>query len=143
MDAYGIPVESWLEPDPEAEKAAEAQEAAPKSERRIIDEPLAPGQTLEKLRLSAARTERLLRSPTLSTAAAAALEGRHQAALVAIQKIELDGALEQHPDFAQFLADIRGAIKDAFGDACTPERMKALSESMRKRGKAKRLSEAA
>lgn len=146
LNAYGIPLEAWFEPDPNAppEQDGNAGEQEPKSgPREIIDEPLAPGQTLEKLRLSAARTERLLRSPSLSTSAAAALEGRHQAALIAIQKIEHEGALENHPDFAPFLADIRGAIKDAFGDECTPERMRALSESMRKRGKTKRLSEAA
>lgn len=146
LEHYSIPLEAWLEPDPDAERAAAALdvEPAPKSgPREIVDEPLAPGQTLEKLRLSAARTERLLRSPQLSTSAAAALEGRHQAALIAIQKIEHEGALENHPDFAQFLADIRGAIKDAFGDECTPERMRALSESMRKRGKSKRLAVAA
>ena len=144
LEAYSIPLDAWLEPDPEAEREAETNEAAPKSgPREVVDEPLAPGQTLEKLRMSAARTERLLRSPMLSTSAAAALEGRHQAALIAIQKIEHEGALENHPDFAQFLADIRGAIKDAFGDECTPERMRKLSESMRKRGKAKRLPEAA
>lgn len=145
LEHYSIPLEVWLEPDPDAERAAAAHDAEPprSGPREIVDEPLGPGQTLEKLRLSAARTERLLRSPQLSTSAAASLEGRHQAALIAIQKIEHEGALENHPDFAQFLADIRGAIKDAFGDGCTPETMRKLSDSMRKRGKSKRLAVAA
>ena len=122
----GVKAKSWQE------------EPAPASgPREITDEPLLPGQTLEKLRRSAARTERLLRDPSLSASHAAALEGRHQAALVAIQKIEHEGALENHPSFSQFLADIRGAIKDAFGELCTPERMRVLAESMRRRGKVK------
>lgn len=142
LEAYLIPLEAWLEADPDAEP--EVQEPTPPSgPREITDEPLAPGQTLEKLRRSAARTERMLRSPSLSSSQAAALEGRHQAALIAIQRIELEGALENHPEFAAFMADIRGAIKDAFGDVMTPERMRTLSDSMRKRGKASKRSEAA
>lgn len=83
-----------------SKRAHVEEEPAPASgPRTLVDEPLAPGQTLEKLRRSAARTERLLRNPQLSASHAAALEGRHQAALVAIQKIELEGALENHPDF--------------------------------------------
>jgi hypothetical protein len=85
----------------------------------------------------------MLKKANLSPNQAAALEGKHLSALVAIQKIEHEGALDSHPEFADFLADIRGAIKDAFGDLCTPERMRALSESMRRRGKSKRTSEAA
>lgn len=142
LEAYSIPLEAWLEVDEDAEPTESSDAAPPSGPREITDEPLLPGQTLEKLRRSAARTERMLRSPTLSSSQAAALEGRHQAALIAIQRIEHDGALEQHPDFAAFMADIRGAIKDAFGDMMTPERMRVLSDSMRKRGKVKR-SEAA
>ena len=131
LEAYGIPLELWQQPDPEC--ALPTQESAPVSEKRPARK---LGTTREELWATVEEIDTELRGNGLSSTARASLIGKRSNTLGAIGRLEKAQALEDHPDFATFKADILGAIKDAFGDLVTPERLRVLGESMRKRGKA-------
>lgn len=141
LEAYAIPLEQWDTPDIEHLVEADHDPETPsKSEKRPARK---LGSTREELWATVEDIDAELRGSALSSSQRASLLGKRAGTLSAIARMEKSAALEEHPDFAQFLADVRGAIKDAFGDECTPEKMRAIAESMRKRGKAKRTAEAA
>lgn len=132
LEAYGIALELWQQPDPECATVV-SQEPAPASEKRPARK---LGTTREELWATVEEIDTELRGNGLSSTARASLIGKRSNTLGAIGRLEKAQALEDHPDFEAFRADILGAIKVAFGDLVTPERLRALSEEMRKRGKA-------
>jgi transcriptional regulator with XRE-family HTH domain len=96
------------------------------------------GSTPDELRASVRRALALLGEKEITLKQRLDAEGRIQVGLSALARLEERAKLEEHPDFAAFRADILGSIEDAFGDLCTPERLRALSESMRRRGQARK-----
>lgn len=132
LEAYSIPLEDWAREDPESVTTTPS-EAQPVSEKRPARK---LGTTREELWATVEDIDTELRGGNLSATQRASLIGKRSNTLGAIGRLEKAQALEDHPDFATFKADILGAIKDAFGDLVTPERLRVLGESMRKRGKA-------
>lgn len=132
FEAYAIPLEDWSVDDPESATTSD-HEPPPKSEKRPARK---LGTTHEELWQTVEDIDTELRDGNLSASQRASLIGKRSNTLGAIGRLEKAQALEDHPEFEAFRADIIGAIKDAFGDLVTPERLRALGESMRKRGKA-------
>lgn len=132
FEAYTIPLEDWSVDDPESATTPD-HEPPPKSEKRPARK---LGTTREELWQTVEDIDTELRDGNLSASQRASLIGKRSNTLGAIGRLEKAQALEDHPEFAAFMADTLGAIKDAFGDLVTPERLRVLGESMRKRGKA-------
>jgi transcriptional regulator with XRE-family HTH domain len=131
LEAYAIPLEDWAREDPESITPECAVQ--PVSEKRPARK---LGTTREELWATVEEIDTELRGNSLSSTARASLIGKRSNTLGAIGRLEKAQALEDHPDFEAFRADILGAIKDAFGDLVTPDRLRVLGESMRRRGKA-------
>ena len=119
----GIEVAAWDQRPPESERR-------PVTLREL-------GTTKAEL-LETVRLIDLALAGKPSDSALANLAGKRTSALLAISRLEERGELADHPDFADFREDIQGAIKDAFGDLCTPERLRTLAISMRRRGEARK-----
>jgi transcriptional regulator with XRE-family HTH domain len=135
LEAYSIPLEDWDRPDPDdtLELASDAETAPPpKSEQRPARK---LGSTREELWCTVEDIDRERRSGALSSSQRASLLGKRAGTLSAIARMEKSAALEEHPDFEAFRADIIASIREAFGDECTPDRLRAMAESMRRRGK--------
>lgn len=97
-----------------------------------VDAGIKMGSTLDELRASVARLTAILAKAKLSPSQVAALEGKRISALIAISKLEQAGKLEDHPEFAPFLSDIRDTIKEVFSPQ--PDQLKALAAIMRRKG---------
>ena len=133
LEAYAIPLEDWDKPDPEL--APDPEPAPPKSEQRPARK---LGSTREELWATVEDIDRELRGSALSSSQRASLLGKRAGTLSAIARMEKSAALEEHPDFEGFRADIIASIREAFGDECTPDRLRAMAESMRRRGKSRK-----
>ncbi len=123
----------WICLDPS--KAAASSDNPPPSDPPpsvAVDAGIKLGSTLDELRASVARLTAILAKGKLSPAQVATLEGKRISALIAISKQEQAGKLEDHPEFAPFLADIRAAIREVFGPQ--PDQLKALAAIMRRKG---------
>ena len=134
LEAYGIPLEDWDRPDPDLAPDPEPA-PPPKSEQRPARK---LGSTREELWATVEDIDRELRGGALSSSQRASLLGKRAGTLSAIARMEKSAALEEHPDFEAFRADIIASIREAFGDECTPERLRALAEAMRRRGKTRK-----
>lgn len=142
-EVCGVPVTAWE--DWEASEELEPKEVASDAterQRYALAPPRELGTTEQELRASAQRCRRWLEGDGLSPGQAAALEAKLLSALTSLARLEAERPLERHPDFADFTANILEAIKEAFGAECTPDRLRALAASMRRRGEAKRSSKA-
>lgn len=137
LEAYAIPVEDWLRPDPDHVIEVCPLEPPPASEQRPARK---LGSTREELWATVEDIDRERRGGALSSSQRASLLGKRAGTLSAIARMEKSAALEEHPDFEAFRADIIASIREAFGDECTPERLRAMAESMRRRGKARKVA---
>jgi hypothetical protein len=139
LDAYSIPLADWDVEDPESVAAEALEPPPPVSEKRPARK---LGTTREELWCTVEEIDTELRGGSLSASQRASLLGKRANTLGAIARMEKAQALEDHPDFESFRADILGAMKDAFGESLGAEAyasaLRAFSDSMRKRGKSKR-----